>query len=167
MLHKFLAPKGTAFDRFAFVDSLEEIAGEPLLAAFFAYWKRLAGEREMPLASELDPIAMPRQALPLLGLFDVVGPAEAPRFRVRVMGTQASEQAEQDYTGRFVDEISGAGDVHKRFAAALKHRRPYYADAQLTWSVRDYKRYQVIICPLADDADPNRVGRLVGLAIYS
>ena len=167
MLHDFTVADGAVADSFKLIDSVDDVVDEPLLAAFFAYWKELCGTRKMPLASELDAVAMPRQALPYLGLFDVLGPPEAPRFRVRVMGTQASEQAAQDYTGQYVDEIPGAEGVHQRFASALHHRRPYYAAMQLTWSQRDYKRYQVVVCPLADDADPSRVGRLVALAIYT
>lgn len=154
-------------DSYGPVSSAAELAGEPLLAAFYAHWRDLAGGLAMPRVADFDPFDLPRAALPYVVLVEVVGLADAPRFKVRLMGTQAVEQSGLDSTGRFVDEVAGAEGVQRRFSEVLRRRQPYYADMRLTWSSRNYKRYRTVVCPLADDADAGRVARLLSLVVFT
>ena len=159
-------------------DSVREIARveeveDPLLAEVFVYWHRLAAGRPMPLAQEVDPLDIPRRALGYLFLVDVEpGRSGDLRFRVRLAGTHAVEQAGYDPTGRYGEEVPGSEPVAARLTQAVKRGRPYIAEVPLTWSNRNYKRYVALVCPLggeevtADEdaaAGPAKVVRLLAV----
>lgn len=120
---------------------------EPLLRALFGYWDGLRGTRPMPAFTELDPIDIPRIALPNVFLIDVLGPE---RFVVRVQGTEVVRQAGVDLTGRLIHEIEGAEGTQSRFETLVIDRKPYYCRVPLTWSRNDYKTYETVVCPLSD-----------------
>ncbi|NBC33700.1 MAG: PAS domain-containing protein [Alphaproteobacteria bacterium] len=119
----------------------------PLLRALFDYWHGLRGDRPMPLFTELDPLDIPRKALPHVFLIDVAGPN---RFVVRLQGTEVVHQAGVDLTGRFIHEIEGAEGTQSRFENLLVDRQPYYCRVPLSWSRNDFKVYETVVCPLAD-----------------
>lgn len=73
------ASAGTCFTG----ESLDAIPA-PMLRALFGYWDRLRDQGPMPAFSDLDPLDIPRPALPHVFLIDVV----APKRFVRLQGTE-------------------------------------------------------------------------------
>ena len=133
------------------IERVEDVE-DPLLAEVFLYWHRLAAGRAMPMAHEVDPLDLPRRALGYLFLVDVERDRSGGlRFKVRLAGTHAVEQAGFDPTGRYGEEVPGSEPVAARFTQAVKRGRPYVAEVPLTWSNRNYKRYVTLVCPLGSE----------------
>ncbi|WP_119167462.1 PAS domain-containing protein [Algihabitans albus] len=162
--HAFEVSDQLSEDCYREVERVEEIS-DPMLAEVFRYWHSLAAGRAMPLAREVDPLGLPRRALGYIFLVDVEHrEAGRLRFRVRLAGTHAVEQAGFDPTGRYGEEVPGSEPVAARMANAVASGRPYVADVPLTWSSRNYKRYVTLVCPLADeDVAPGAASKVTRL----
>lgn len=119
----------------------------PVLRALFGYWDGLRDSRPMPAFSDLDPLDIPRPALPHVFLIDVLAPK---RFAVRLQGTAVVRQAGVDLTGCLIHEIQGAEGTQARFERLIVERRPYYCKVPLTWSEHNFKVYETVVCPLSD-----------------
>lgn len=167
--HAFTVADDIAGDSYREVDRVEDI-GHPLLAEVFTYWRTLAAGRSMPLARDVDPIDIPRQALGYVFLLDVERHEAGLRFRVRLAGSQAVEQAGFDPTGRYGEDVPGSEPVAARLTRAVESRRAYVADVPLTWSSRNYKRYLTLVCPLAAGDVPEgtvpEVVRLLAVVLF-
>lgn len=72
----------------------------PLLQALCGYWARVRGDKAMPSRADIDPVAIPRQVLPRVMMFDV-----APDFslRYRLIGTSITAHTGRDLTGLAVE----------------------------------------------------------------
>lgn len=84
----------------------------PHVQAIYVYWTELRQGRLAPATTDVDAIAIPRQALPHVLLVDI-----HPRpFRVsyRLVGTHGVGVFNMDYTGRFLDELDMPEDVHRQ-----------------------------------------------------
>jgi len=142
-------------------DIVEVIEAETLphayMRALFAYWQAARGDAAAPLVTALDPLKLPREALPYLGILDVEG--DPPKFRTRLMGTRFVEASGEDLTGRLVDELPGIEPQLVRFRWAVEHRRPYFVSSPLTWSDKDFIRYDALGLPFVDHR--GAVARLV------
>jgi hypothetical protein len=71
-----------------------------LTRAVVHHWLDLRGDRDMPARADLDPVAMPRRALPFVFLTDVLHGDAALRFRYRLIGTGIVELTGRDITGQ-------------------------------------------------------------------
>jgi hypothetical protein len=79
---------------------------DPRLARFYGYWLSQKGHRRFPARCDIDPIDFSY----LLGhvmMFDVVAPPPM-RFRVRLHGTELTERAHYDLSGKCLDEMPDA-----------------------------------------------------------
>ncbi len=75
-----------------------------ILQAGLQMWNDLRGERRMPAPKDIDPLRIPRLALPHVTLLDVERTPEI-RFRWRLIGTHITMVLDRDMTGRYWDEI--------------------------------------------------------------
>ncbi|HLG86107.1 MAG TPA: hypothetical protein VKZ79_02810 [Alphaproteobacteria bacterium] len=110
---------------------MEQIAGDPVLAAVLALWESKRGERFAPHPSELDAFVLPPIVLPRVALVDVI--EGGARFRFRLVGSAVALSSGVDYTGRYVDEaLSGPvkESVLRHYAAVVRERRPAFAVAE-------------------------------------
>lgn len=84
-----------------------------VLLALVDYWLTLVRGAGLPAPNEVDPLQMPRRALPHCMLIDVdwqgVPPPELVRLRFRLMGTAVVANrvglVPVDPTGRYLDEV--------------------------------------------------------------
>jgi hypothetical protein len=111
----------------------------PYLRMLFDYWEALRGERVAPEANEIDPLDIPRAALPYVILVDL---EQNPlRARYRLVGTHGVQAAGWDYTGKYVEELELQStvmqDVMTDFAHAID-KKPMYANYD--WPLRDNRR---------------------------
>jgi hypothetical protein len=129
-----------------------------MLRDFYRYWRRLAGNRQMPETVEVDPVQIPRHVLPNICVVDV---QPDDRFRYRVAGTRLVEGCGVEITGKYADEMVGSDGVEQRYRRAVRSRKPYHCIGPLTWSPLSYKHYETVVCPLSDPAS-GCVSRLIG-----
>lgn len=99
----------------------------PISRDLVAYWLAHCGNRPMPARRDIDPLTIPRAALPHVFLVDVE--AEG-RFRYRLIGTAIVAMTGRDITGQ---EISAqtygqhAETVLRPFRRVAAERRPLAA----------------------------------------
>jgi hypothetical protein len=68
--------------------------------ALYEYWLQTCGDRRMPLRSDIDPVTIPRAALPGISLVEVV--QDDRRYVYRLVGTGDVEVRGNDPTGKSV-----------------------------------------------------------------
>lgn len=141
--------------------ALEGLA-EERLRAMYAYWlSRRLGEAPPPL-SAIDPLALPRGALPWITVLEVE--RQPLRFRSRLVGTEVVAGIGVDHTGRYLDELPAMEGQIVRFTWCAETRHPYLAQATMTWSPRDYKGYRTLALPFVDDE--GRVARILHVFVF-
>ena len=129
--------------------SLADMPNERFHAAL-SYWLNQRAGRELPLASAIDPLRLPRPLLPFLMMISVEpGPK---RLLFRLVGTGVVEAIGYDPTGKFGEDVEGAGPTNERFLATLETKTPYIYGGPLIWSSNDYKSYQSVVMPFGDEA---------------
>lgn len=140
------------------IDFTPDVLPSCHMRALHDYWNAGRGTAELPPVSAIDPMLLPRGCLPYLSVLDV---EQAPfRLRSRLTGTALVAQFGTDFTGRYLDEISGMAAQLARMEWCVRTRRPYVVEDKLTFTPKDYKRYHVLILPFGD---PHQgVQRLVG-----
>jgi len=146
-------------------DPLRDMVGEidaeklphPQMRAMYLYWLSACEGDAAPPVAALDPLKLPRRALPHMGVLEVEG--DPPRFRARLVGTELVSATGEDITGQIVDDLPGIAPQLVRFRWAVEHKRPYFVSSPLTWSDRDFIRYDALGLPFLDDE--GRVVRLV------
>jgi len=130
---------------------LEQLAHRPL-RFLLEHWTKLAAGREMPIADEIDAIAM-RPALGFIILLDVV---EGGRdFRYRLYGSALAAASDFDMTGQLLTEHKASPHVYgfylAAYRAALRRREPLFTDHGPSHAVRT-KAWHRLVLPLADSA---------------
>lgn len=102
---------------------------DPLLQSLYEYWLSRRHGREVPERRDIDPLDMPRTLLPHLLLVELEG--AAPRVRYRLIGTEISTRYGEDFTGRYLDEVSGPyyRDLLQGIYRRMREQaRPIYAE---------------------------------------
>lgn len=126
------------------------------------YWISAKGDHPFPPLSALDPVELPRPALPYFTVVEVVEPG--PRFLVRLIGTEVHAAAGQDHTGRMVDEMPGAEDVVRRFTWCVRARRPYCVCSKLLWSINNFRQYEALVLPFGPSG--GRIEKLASVVYF-
>jgi hypothetical protein len=137
----------------------------PLLRRLHDYWSGKCSGGELPSRGSIDPLDL-RFIIGNLMLIDVLPPADAPRFRIRLHGTNLAERAGYELTGKMLDELP-IPDFRKlaqeSFTTVVRSRRPFHSDRdRLIGGVPH--RYQTLMLPLFDDA--RRVNMLLIGLVY-
>ena len=130
----------------------------PQLRFLLAYWSKLAAAKGLPLASEVDPVAM-REALGYVSLMDVV--TGGFDFRYRVYGTTIAAVSQVDMTGRNLSEHPASPYIVEFslavYRAALKRRMAVFTQ-HTPGGVLSVSAWQRLILPLVDEAgEINRI----------
>lgn len=123
----------------------------------YQYWLDCKGEGTAPSVDVIDPLRLPRQALPYIAIYDVE--YDPLRFRGRLDGAAVVEEIGIDSKGLYVDEQIRRQDQIARLKNCALSCRPYIYTGQVTWTSRDYKHYTVLGLPFIGDQD--RVTRLL------
>lgn len=130
-----------------------EAIRSPYLRLLYDYWIKLRGNRAAPDIHEIDPLDIPRAALPYVVLVDLEH--DPFRARYRLVGTHGTQAAGWDYTGRYVDELDMPNtmveEIHEDFLFAIQ-LRPMYANYE--WPLRDNRgivNVELIQLPLLQD----------------
>jgi hypothetical protein len=142
---------------------MPEIA-HPKLRQLYEYWDGKRTGRKMPSRADLDPLEM-TFVIGNLILVDVLDETP-PRFKIRLHGTNLSQRAGYELTGKMLDELPVT-----EFRTLARHSFTQVATTgELTAGKRDriidgrFARYETVIMPLSDDGE--RVDRLIVGLLY-
>ena len=119
--------------------------------ALYTYWNEMRKSESMPPVSAIDPLLMPRSALPFLSVIEVFG--DPPRLRFRLQGTQLVEVIGRDYTWQFLDDVRGAEQQTTRIRWCMSEGRPYMVEAAVTWGAQNYRSYCSLNLPFGTEDD--------------
>jgi hypothetical protein len=150
------------------------LADEPVglseaLRPLFLYWIAARGEKLMPSRSDIDPVLIPRQLLPNIILVDATEPPL--RFRYRVMGTAVAEMLGDDWTGRFVDQVTDIdSNVQEHYRSTAQSGKPSinineYDQYDPKLMQNQITRYERLLLPLSDTGE--KVSMLLGGTLQS
>jgi hypothetical protein len=116
------------------------------------FWLDVKGTRILPDARSISPSLLPRELLPFLILVSVAPPGPK-RLKFRLVGTGIVSAIGYDFTGKFGEDVDGAGPTNERFFATMKSKQPYLYGGPLIWSPRDYKTYRSLVMPFGNEKD--------------
>lgn len=134
------------------------LQGEPLLSAVYEFCATRCGGRAMPRRADIDPVELPRFALPYLMLLDVFD--GGARFRWRLIGTEVVNRFGRDATGRFGDEVL-SGEYLAFLTSLVTHvcrcRAPVYSHSLFRWDGARTLATSRLFVPLGDDAGVTQI----------
>jgi hypothetical protein len=136
-------------------------------ALLLEYWNRSAQRlRRLPKRSEVDPLELPIELLPLVDVVRVAG-TSTPRFRFRLLGTAITAR-ETVKPGQYLDDHRNEAipdDMTRQYLECLECRVGIRR-TNLAWDhpTKEFISYHVMLLPLSNDG--SEVDTLLGLAIY-
>lgn len=126
--------------------------------AGYDYWlakQRALGNGEaIPMRRDFDPLIEAPRIVPHLMLMDVQ--PDPLDFRYRVVGTALRPHMAEDWTGRWLSDISfqrPGSTVWENNVIVLKERRPLLACPPYIGPHKDFLFVESIIMPLAGEGD--------------
>jgi PAS domain-containing protein len=165
-LHETFMAKGGAAPDIVWAPPVDRLSA-PQLRFLLRYWSELAGERDMPVAKQIDALEM-RPALGYVNLLDLIEGGKD--FRYRVFGSNIAAVAGYDMTGRqlsalktvpYMAEFALAtcrAVVQRRQPMLTEHRPPPSAVPTVAWND--------LVLPLAGE-DGSVVRLLIGSVPFS
>lgn len=126
---------------------LDHLSGTGLQACF-EFWRGCRQGEHPPLKARIDPVAMPRQILPNLFLYELVG----HRFRCRLAGTAIVAAFDDDPTGRYLDDMVSADAVDGRtrlFTGVIERAVPVVYGGQLARTGRSVLSFKRLLLPVS------------------
>lgn len=134
----------------------------PTLRDVLTHWVSLKDGADLPLASRIDPMDL---RLHLRDLFMVRVGRDGQDFTYSLIGTRITDILDRDMTGRRVEETFPPGHpVIEVYRLIYRRRMPVRTHGQVSWVDKDYKRFESLMLPLADEA--GTVIKILGAAVY-
>ena len=125
----------------------------PRLQRLYAYWSTKKGQRKMPSRADIDVLDL-RYVLGNIMLVDVIE-GSPPRFRIRLHGSNLSERAGYELTGKMLDELPESEfrrNVRQQWTEVATTGEPRQCRRDSSFDGRPY-RYESIILPLSADGE--------------
>lgn len=133
----------------------------PLLLRLHGLWLAKCRDRLIPARRDFDPVEM-RDCLGSVFLVEAVPGLDD--FRYTLIGSEIVREVEVDNTGRLVGEVFGAGGL-VLYRKVRDERRPIRVHGAVDWRQKDYKAYEAVLMPLADDGVT--VNRFIGAMVFA
>jgi hypothetical protein len=134
----------------AFRDAIRD----DVLIALYDYWcSRKSGEK-LPARADIDPVDMPRAALPYIVLMEVGGGEN--RIRYRLVGTAIVSEWGADVTGKYLDEVMEGTYlefVRGLYIDVMEHRCAVLSESTFRWDVGKTVWAHRLYMPLASDGE--------------
>lgn len=127
-----------------------EILPVPMLRELYRYWLSKKHGEIIPARDDIKPSELVALLSNII-LIDVE--PNSWRFRLRLVGTNVVSIMGADYTGRYLDQMTGTASMLRRFRWLVEHRKAYYSLARLDWIGRSFQKYHVLGLPLTNDQD--------------
>lgn len=133
------------------------------LGQLLDWWRMQHAERgSLPGRRQFDPLAMPA-LLPNIYLVDIVPP---DRYRWRLLGTDITDMAARNSTGRYLDEIyepAAYANLVASFDAVKNRRLPMRSYGNYGFAGRGFIDFEAIELPLAEDGET--VDMVLGIVV--
>lgn len=132
----------------------------PIASQLFDYWNGLCeGDQDVPQIGNFDPLEI-AEIMPHIAIVDIVD-ADKFKYRVRLFGTELSELAGEDRTGKMLDDFrfgdQDAAHLQTMFnrwrlllSKCIKSRAPNYTTGLHSDAERQYLKVHTAVLPLAD-----------------
>lgn len=138
------------------MDIQAAIDGNPRFRRLADYLASKAPQGKLPGRQHIEPTELV-DVLPWLMLMDVVPqPDGKPRYRLRLVGTEAALIQGSDSTGKFLDEIlttSEGKDVIAGYDEMRRTHLPQHRRGVLVVPGREHVPYERVAFPLASDGE--------------
>jgi hypothetical protein len=124
----------------------------PITVALYEYWLDSCGDRRMPMRSDIDPITIPRRALPGISIVEVVH--DDRRYVYRLVGTGEVEVRGNDPTGKSVLEsffAPSAEDALACYDRVVATRAPLLDPMPFTAPSGKFVTEETLFLPLSED----------------
>ena len=124
----------------------------PTTVALYEYWLGSCGDRRMPMRSDIDPITIPRTALPGISIVEVVH--DDRRYVYRLVGTGEVEVRGNDPTGKSVLEsffAPSAEDALACYDRLVATRAPLLDPMPFTAPSGKFVTEETLFLPLSED----------------
>lgn len=132
----------------------------PLLRRLHRLWLDKGAPGQLPARRDFDPLEM-RDCLGNVFLVEAL-PGEDD-FRYTLIGIEIVRHVEVDNTGKRVSEVFGAAGL-ALYRKIRDERRPIRVHGTVDWHDKEYKAYETVILPLADDGVA--VNRYIGGMVF-
>lgn len=132
----------------------------PLLLQLYRLWQDKCDGDLLPARRDFDPLEM-RECLGSIFLVEAV--PEADDFRYTLIGSQIVHHIGADSTGKQVSEVFGATGL-ALYRKVRDGRRPIRVHGAVDWKQKNYKVYESVLLPLADDG--RSVDRFIGAMVF-
>ena len=133
--------------------------------ALASHWKDQCRGRAMPARADIDPLTLPRRALPHVFLAEIQPTGEAPpRFVYRIVGTAITAMTGRDVTGHAIGaETYGAlaGEILKPFRRVAANARPIATQLRADHDAGCFE-FETVYLPLGQGAQPHFVLGAIG-----
>jgi hypothetical protein len=141
-----------------------EATSSAKLAGLYSYWRSKCGNRKIPARSDIDPVEIP-QYLPEVFIAEVHHPL---RFRFRLVGSRICDRWNENYTGKWLDELDLGAErtaALAQYEALAQSGEPRYDHVEFQSADGRYLRYWRLLLPLSADGHvPNMI---LGMQIES
>jgi len=128
--------------------------GDIILSGLYDYWRSRMQDEKLPACADIDPVDMPRAALPHIVLADVGDGGS--KIRYRLVGTAIVEEWGSDFTGKYIDEIMDGTYlqfVRGLFVDVVTHRCAVLSESTFRWDIGKVTGARCIYMPLASDGN--------------
>lgn len=125
---------------------------DPILIDLYDYWVSCGPEDRLPARADIDPVDIPRKALPYIVLAEI--DQKSGRILYRLVGTVMVEEWGADFTGRYVDEIMTGtyrDFIEDLFQDVASHRCAVLSESTFRWDMGKTIGTRRLFMPLAKD----------------
>ena len=134
------------------VNGFREQINDPILTQLYDYWVSRRPDDKLPSRADIDPVDMPRAALPYVILAEIGG--DDGRIRYRLVGTVMVREWGTDFTGKYLDEIMTG--TYRKFIESLfqdvtELRCAVLSESTFRWDVGKIIGTRRLFMPLAKD----------------
>ena len=134
--------------------AFRDAIGDDILTALYDYWRSRKSDGTLPGRADIDPVDMPRAALPYIVLADVGDGGN--RIHYRLVGTAIVNEWGSDFTGQYIEEMmdgSYLDFVRGLFIDVMTHRCAVLSESTFRWDVGKVVGARRVYMPLATDGE--------------
>jgi hypothetical protein len=125
-----------------------------ILIALYDYWRARKLGAKLPGRADIDPVDMPRAALPYIVLMEIGDGGK--QIRYRLVGTAIVDEWGADVTGKYLDEVMEGTYlqfVRGLYMDVIAHRCAVLSESTFRWDVGKTVWAHRLYMPLASDGE--------------
>ncbi|MGO1118450.1 PAS domain-containing protein [Rhodovibrionaceae bacterium A322] len=137
-----------------------------LVSEFQRYWEKAKGRHAIPARADLDPADL-HHLLPHMIMVDIE--EDPQRVRYRMVGQEIQRVSGQDFSGRYLDELTfsppaDSGYFLAGYSKVIESQQPHAALVPLRLDQSTVAHYESAIFPLSSNG--RRINRCIAVEDY-